>query len=372
MTSPNRSRGVKVALALVVAVAVGACGSSSSGSGSSGAQTLLNQTFEGQHTVKSGVLSFGLTLTPTGSSTVKGPISLSLSGPFQSRGAGQLPESELKLNVDALGRHGQLGIVSTGTNGYVTLKGVAYQLPAADYQKLVSSFASAGGQGGGLAKFGVKPLHWLTNPSVVGSDSVGGSPTTHVRAGVNVATLLSDLGSLLQKASATGAAGTAALSGTLSPATRQKIASEVKNPTVDIWTGSSDHTLRKLAINLNVPVSGQISSLAGGLSSLGIGMTLEYANLNQPQTVSAPANVQPFTGFATKLKGIIASIQGGLGAGVLGGQSGGQSGGSSVAPAPPSPSTATPGGVQKYSQCIQQAAGDVTKMQKCAKLLSGG
>jgi hypothetical protein len=372
MTSRNRWRGAKVALALVVAITVAACGSSTSSSGSSGAQTLLNQTFGGQHTVKSGVLSFNLTLSPSGSSTLNGPISLGLSGPFQSRGAGQLPESNLSVNLDALGHHGALGIVSTGTNGYITLKGVSYQLPAADYQKLASSFASAGsGQTSGLAKFGIKPLHWLTNPSVVGSDSVGGAPATHIRASVNVSTLLSDFSTLLQKASASGAAGTARIPTTLSAATRQKIAAEVKHPTVDIWTGSTDHTLRKLAINLNIPVTGQISTLAGGLSSLGIGMTLQYANLNQTQTIATPTNVQPFTRFATKLKSILASVQGSLGN--IGGLGAGSSNGATSGTATSSGSgTATPAGVQKYSSCIQKAAGDVTKMQKCAALLNGG
>ena len=155
---------------------------------------------------------------------------------------------------------------------------------------------------------------------------MAGTPTTHIRANVNVSTLLSDLSTLLQKASASGAAGTAAIPTTLSPATRQKIAAEVKHPTVDIWTGASDHTLRKLALNLNVPVSGQLSTLAGGLSSLGIGITLQYANLNQPQTVAAPTNVQPFAGFATKLKAILASVQSSLGAGLSGTGAGSTSG----------------------------------------------
>ena len=102
-------------------------------------------------------------------------------------------------------------------------------------------------------------------------------------------------------------------------ATRQKIAAEIRNPTVDIWTGASDRTLRKLSINLNVPVSGTISSLLGGLSSAQVAMTLEYANLNQPQTVATPTNVRPFSQFTAQLRGIIGSIQGSLGAGGLGG-----------------------------------------------------
>jgi hypothetical protein len=349
-------------LAVLMSAVVAACGSSSSNS-SGDAQTLLKQTFSGSHTVRSGILSFGLTVTPSGSSTIKGPISLSLSGPFQSRGSGRLPESNLNISIDALGHHGQLGIVSTGTNGYITLDGAAYQLPAADYQKLASSFSSAGSGTGGLSKLGINPLHWLTNPSVVGNETVAGASTTHIKANINVASLLGDLSTFLQKAS--GAAGSTGIPSTISPSTRQKIAAAVKNPTVDVWTGTGDKTLRKLSINLNLPVSGQISTLLGGLSSAGIGLTLQYANLNQPQTVAAPSNVQPFSAFAPKLEGILRGIEGSLGAGALGstGSTGSSSSGSASG-------SAGSGGVNKYTQCIQKASNDVTKMQKCASLLS--
>src|SRR5579862_840711 len=88
-------RAAVLLLSLLTVGAVAACGSSSgSGSGSGGnAQSLLKQTFTGSHAVKSGVISFDLTITPSGSSALKGPISLALSGPFQSRGAGKLPAS---------------------------------------------------------------------------------------------------------------------------------------------------------------------------------------------------------------------------------------------------------------------------------------
>lgn len=366
LSKPGARRpAAAILLALLSAALLAACGSSS---GSSGAQTLLQQTFSGSHKVKSGLLSFGLTLTPTGSSTIKQPISLSLSGPFQSRGSGQLPESDFNVSIDALGHHGQLGVVSTGANGYITLDGAAYQLPAADFQRLASSFSGAGGAGtGGLSKLGIDPLHWLSSPSIVGNDTVAGASTTHIRANVNVDALLGDLNTFLGKASSSGATGTAGIPSGLSAATRQKIAGAVKNPTLDVWTGASDKTLRKLQVNLRVPVSGQISTLLGGLSSAGIGLTLQYANLNQPQTIAAPANVQPFSGFAAKLRGILQNVQGTLGGTGLGSTGSTGSGGSGSAGS----GAATPAGLQKYTKCIQQAAGDVTKMQKCASLLNG-
>jgi hypothetical protein len=373
-------RGIRIwrraAAATMLAMAVltlAACGSSSSGSGSGSAQSLLKQTFAAGHKVNSGVLTFGLSMNPTGSSTLKGPILLSLSGPFQSRGTGKLPESNFSVNVSALGHHGQLGVVSTGTSGYVTLQGASYQLPAADFQKLDSSFASAtpGSTGGGLSKLGIHPLHWLTNPTVVGQDTVAGASTTHIRAHVDVATLLGDFNTFLQKAASSAAATSSSIPTSIPPATRQKIASEIKNPSVDIWTGTSDKALRKLALNLNVPVSGQASTLLGGMTSAGVGFTLQYADLNKPQTISAPANVHPFTEFATKLQGIVQQVQGAFGAGGLGastGSSGSTSSGSGTTGA----SSVNPSNVQKYTKCIQQASGDVTKMQKCASLLNGG
>jgi hypothetical protein len=370
-TRIRRSTAAATVLAMA-ALTLAACGSSSSGSGSSSAQSLLKQTFAATHKVNSGVLTFGLSLNPTGSSTLKGPMSVSLSGPFQSRGAGKLPESNFTVNVSALGHHGQLGVVSTGTSGYVTLQGASYQLPAADFQKLDSSFASAtpGSSGGGLSKLGIHPLHWLTNPTVVGQDTVAGTATTHVRARVDVSMLLGDFNTVLQKAASSAAAASSSIPTSIPPATRQKIASEVKNPSVDIWTGTSDKALRKLAINLNVPVSGQASTLLGGLTSAGVGFTLQYANLNQPQTISAPGNVHPFTEFATKLRGVVQQIQGSFGAGL--GASTGSSGSSSSGSSTTGAGSVNPSNVQKYTNCIQQASGDVTKMQKCASLLNGG
>ncbi|HTU95068.1 MAG TPA: hypothetical protein VMF14_04445 [Solirubrobacteraceae bacterium] len=355
--------------AVVAALGLAACGSSSGGSGSSGnAQTLLKQTFASGKPVKSGVLDIAFTLTPSGSSTFTTPISFSISGPFQSRGTGKLPQSNFNVAISALGHKGQLGIVSTGTSGYVTLEGTAYQLPAADFQRLESGFSSVGssGQGGGgLSSLGINPQSWLTNASVVGSDTIDGTDTTHIRAGVDVAALLKDVNTLLGKASSS--TGTKVPS-SIPPATQQKIAAAIKNASVDVWTGKSDKILRKLSLNLHVPVSGQLSTEAGGLTSAGIGFTLQYSDVNQPQTVAAPTNVKPYSEFTTKLRSVLAGIEGTVGAGSLGstGSSGSGSGSSG--------STGSSGGtakVQKYSQCIQSAGQDVSKMQKCASILNG-
>ena len=352
------ARGLTVLLTAAVAAGLlSACGGGSS-SDPGNANALLRQTFTGQHSVKSGVLGLDLTLSAASSGQPTNPISLSLNGPFQSRGTGKLPESDFTIAFNGDGQHGQFGLVSTGSGGYVTLDGNAYQLPASDFTKLSSSFSSAGGQSGSantLSKLGIDPLHWLSDPKVVGTETVGGANTTHIRAGVDVAALLSDLNTMLAKVASTGAA-----TGTLSAAARQRIAGSVKNARVDIWTGTGDKTLRKLALNLDFPVSGSTAALLGGAQSAGLGLTFQYSDLNQPQTISAPANVEPFSGFETRLRGIFSALGSvGLGPSSTGGGSSSGSGSSA-------------GNFHKYDNCIRRAAGDVSRLQKCAPLLNGG
>jgi len=363
-----------VALALIAATALlAACGSSSSGD----ARSLLSQTFSGQHTVNSGQLQFSVSLTPSGSTSLTTPIAFSFGGPFQSRGQGKLPESNFNITLSGLGRSGSVGILSTGSAGYVTLKGTSYTLPAATFQKLESSFASLSASGGGsagksaLSKLGIHPLNWLTAPTIVGQESVAGAPVTHIRAGINVGTLLADVDTLLRRASTLGVSGAGSLTGGISAATRQRIASSVQGARVDVWTGKSDKTLRRLTLALSVPVTGQISTLLGGLKSAAISLQMQYANLNQPQQISAPTNVRPYTEFQAKLQSFLSTLQGATSGGLTG------TTGSSGATGTTGGATGTTGGagtasnVQAYSACLQSAGTDVTKMQSCASLLSG-
>ena len=361
-------------MVVLASLAVAACGSASSGSANP--NTLLSQTFTGTHKVSSGDLNLTLTIDPSGSSVLNGPITLSFGGPFQTRGASKLPESNFTVSATALGQNVALGIISTGTAGYVTFQGASYQMPQATFQKLESSFAQltatpgAGSGSGTLGKLGIQPLHWLTHPTVVGTENVGGVQTTHIHAGVNVNALLTDLNTVLEKASSLGVSGASSLKSGIPAADRTKIASEVKNPSVDIWTGTSDKTIRRLTLTLTLPVTGKTSSELGGLTSADIGLTMQYSDLNQPQTIKAPTTVRPFSEFQSKLSAFVQELRGAA-AGALGGSTGSSSGSSSGSSGGTT-STGPSANVARYSQCIQSAGGDVAKMQKCASLLGSG
>jgi hypothetical protein len=382
----DRIRGLRAALAcLVVALiplTLAACGSSGSSGSSGNAAALLSQTFSGAHAVNSGNLTFSLTVTPSGSKTLTGPITLSFGGPFQSLGKGKLPKSNFTVSASALGKSVSLGILSTGTAGYVSLQGTSYQLPTATFQKLESSFASFASTGSGgsssnaLTKLGIKPLHWLTSPRVVGNESVAGASTTHITAGLNVPSLLDDVNTLLSKAGSLGLSSTGSLPTSISAATRSKIAAAVRNPTIDVWTGTSDKTLRRVTLRLTLPVSGQASSLLGGMTAASLALTIQYASLNQPQTITAPTSTAPYSQFTAKLQQFVQTLQSTVAAEATG-LGGGTTTTPSTGTAPATGTgtgTGTGGGsttLDPYTQCIQSASTPL-KAQKCAKLLNGG
>jgi hypothetical protein len=290
--------------ALLCSLAIAGCGG-----GSGDAARLVRETFTSQHKISSGVLAVQLTIDPAGSTTPHGPITLSFGGPFQSLGPGRLPRSDFTLGVAGSGFRGSLAILSTGTAGYVTVKGISYELPQASFRRLESSFAAAAAPSGrGIFSHLAAAL---TNPTVIGEETVAGARTTHIRAGVNVPAVLADVSGILRQASSIGVSGTGGLAGGLSPATQRRIASEIRNPTFDLWTGIRDKTLRRLQIGVTLAVSGQVGQLLGSRSA-DLGLSIQYSSLNRPQTVAAPATVRPFREFAATLRGLAQTLQGAL------------------------------------------------------------
>jgi hypothetical protein len=286
---------------------------------------------------------------------------LSLVGPFENLGPGKLPASSFTIGLGAMGTNAALTIISTGVSGYVTFEGQSYRLPQKTFQQLASSFGQLGsvsgtGGSGVLARLGIQPQHWLINPQIVGDEGVEGVDTTHIRAGINVAALLADLSRFLTRAASSGVAGASSFPSGISAATRRRIAAEVKNATFNVWTGVTDKTLRRLELDLTVPISGQLSALLGRAAAIEV--TIEYANLNRPQTITAPTKLVPYSQFQDKLRVLIQDFEGGLLSGG-GGNSGLASGGS---PGPNYPS---------YTNCINAAGGNLRKMQRCAPLLNG-
>lgn len=358
-------RAIAPLLALVTGLGLAACGSSGSSgqAASSNPSTLLRQTFAATHQVKSGVLDFSLVVDPHGSSELTTPLSLLLSGPFQNRGHGKTPESSFSIAFDGLGKKGSLGVTTTASGAYVALGGASYALPSADFKKLQSTLGerASTNTAPGLSSLGIDPERWVSHPQIVGTATVDGVLTEHLHADVDVKSFVESLNKVLAKDSSTlRAAGK--VPSHITAAEAAKIAGMIHNPSIDVWSAKRDSTLRRLQIGAVVPVHGSLSSELGGLTSASFRLTVNYADLDRPQTISTPTDVHSYAALETKLRSIGEALSGVTGLGSTSSSSTGSNSGTSGSPA----------SVTKYAKCINGANGDVAKMQRCAKLLSGG
>ena len=119
---------------------------------------------------------------------------------------------------------------------------------------------------GALSTLGIHPLDWLQNPTIVGTETVGGTDTTHIRASVNVAALLTDLNTLLsQGVQLGGSAATAAAERDLAGDPRRRSRARSRTRAFDVWTGNSDKTVRTAHGRADAAGHRQTSTLLGGL-----------------------------------------------------------------------------------------------------------
>src|SRR4051794_33734604 len=126
-------------LALFAALVFGiaACGSDGGGSDEN-AEKVINETFSGKKDVKSGKLDLSATakLEGTGAAAqLDEPVSLKLSGPFESRGNDALPEVDLNLEVSGGGQTFTAGALTTGEEAFISYQGTDYKVPDNQFQR---------------------------------------------------------------------------------------------------------------------------------------------------------------------------------------------------------------------------------------------
>ena len=185
---------------------------------------------------------------------------------------------------------------------------------------------------------------------MLGDTTVDGTPTTEIQARVDVPALAGELGSLLAKEAANPALRSSGLPAKLTAAQRRQLVSELDNPTVQLFIGSADHTLRRAALDLNLKLPAKTASELPGISSLGVAVTVDYAQMNRPQTITAPAQVKPYSQLGQQLSGLEQTLEG---------SAAGTTGSAAATPTAPSTAPAAPpqgGTASTTNVCRSQAA----------------
>jgi len=297
--------------ALVLAGLLSACGSSSPS-----AQSLVNDTFSSHSSIESGQVDLSLGVSAAGSKSSTKPLSVRLSGPFQNAAAGRLPRFSLQASLTAAGHTLQAGATSTGSGLFVELAGTWFAAPESTLHALQQGYeqatkkASSAKVRSAFASLGIEPAHWLSNPVNAGTATVGGVATYHLTADLNTAGFLADVSKLSQSGGALGLSSSVPGASSLSPTVVSELAKSVKSAHVDIYTGKSDHLLRRLDLIASVTGTPQTQSLLGGLSSATVTLQLRFTDLNKPQTIAAPANPKPFSELLPALQQLLGALPG--------------------------------------------------------------
>ena len=283
-------------LALALALALAGCGGDDDGGGggegSKDAQALLERAFSKQ--VDSAVLKLDLKADLEGLDQLKGPVSLTVSGPFQSKGAKQLPILDWDLKARFAGQNIDAGMVVTDDNAYVEFRGQAYEVGEQLFSQLKSSFAQQQKQSGGqqsLKQFGIDPTGWLDDPKVEDGEDIGGDSTRKISGEVDAKQLVKDVLGALR-----------------SPALRRQLESQgqtvpdVKEEDVDKVTDAIEELRFEVNVDENdiarrlfaeakfdVPDGADAGDLKGG--TISFGFVLEEVGV-EPKIV-APENPQP-------------------------------------------------------------------------------
>ena len=348
-------------LLLLGALALGlvACGGGDDDAGAeassgTGVDELLTQTFSGDKEIRSGNLDLKLNIEAQGGEAAnEGPVTATLSGPFQSQEGGALPEFSLDAALEGAGQSIKAGATSTGDKGFVSFQGTDYVLDDQVFRQFKAGYEEAQQQSRqeqeqSLASLGMDPRKWLTDPKNAGEAKVGDADTIKITGGVDVSKLLDDVDVALQKASSLGGAAAAGqVPQKLTEQQRRQVLEAVKDPKVEIYTGKDDQTLRRMVVNLGIAADGSTGTVAFDVS---------ITDLNEDQDVAEPQDAKPFSELMSQLggPGLVPGAGGGSSAG---GASADGAGGSAE-------------DLEKYSDCLTEAGSDVEKARACADLLS--
>jgi hypothetical protein len=259
---PNTLPCVAVAL---LAGSLAACGGSSSPS----TRALLSQTFASSKPIESGRIDLTFALSAAAANGVpapRGSFSLHLTGPFQSAGVGRFPHFVLALTVVDSGQTVNVGATSTAARLYLELGGVPFLAPDSTVRALEQGYAQATAQRSAsnassangsqtFATLGVDPGLWLTHPTVAGSAKIAGEDTVHIAAGLDLRCFLADARKLSSAGGALGVGGAGGPGGLISGERLTALSASVRAGRVDVYTGTRDHLLRRLALRAEVSPS---------------------------------------------------------------------------------------------------------------------
>ncbi|MFI5028790.1 MAG: hypothetical protein ACHQCF_07415 [Solirubrobacterales bacterium] len=368
----TRLRTILIFAALAgLATVFAACGSSGgSGSEEDPKAVLKDATFEG---IESANLDLSLGIKVSGKQG--GNIEVKVSGPFQSRGKGQLPE--FNMNAEASGTvngkeiNFEGGLALVPNKAFVSYEGEDYEVDPTTFSFIESAINQANSKGETptetsaacqKAAAGLKVGDFVENLTNEGSADVGGTETTKVSGDLNVAGAIDQILKLSENPACSSSLENA---GPLPLAQLSEAKSEVekalKSAHVAVYVGE-DHIVRRVTAEFSIEPEGSEEKVEMNLD-------LAFNEVNEEQEITTPSSAQPLNGLFQKLGinpiELLQGVQSGNGfnlEGLLNQAIGGAGGGAGIK---------LPGGASNPSK-VQKCAKEATSASDFSKCVAEG
>jgi len=384
--SRKRTFVLLAALAALAAL-LSACGGGGGGSSDDPQQVIENATFEG---VESGTVDLTMNIKAEGEHG--GNMKVDLTGPFQSTGKGSLPELGLALKangeVDGEKVDFEGGLTVLGDRAYLGFDGKNYEVDPTTFGFIKSSFEEAGQEGEKestgaertacqKAATSMNLEEFVDNLENEGGEEVDGVKTTKLSGDLDPKGAVDAIIRLAETPACSSqleAAGPAPLDELKS--LEGEITGAVKKAHADIYVGEDDHIVRKVTADLTVEPKG-----SGEKSEIEFDFTL--GEVNEQQTIKAPANAEPLEKLFGKLGvnplELLGMLQGGEGddiggliegiTGAVTGEEANQAeGGSSTDEKLEELELPTTGQSKEFTECLSEAK-SASDVQECATLM---
>lgn len=289
-------------------IVLAACGGGSDKSGESAQSVLEEATLQG---IESGNIDLSLGVKAQGPEG--GHLNLSLSGPFQGEGKASLPQLDMtakaKGNFNGKDVDFDGGLVLLPNTAFVNYEGVEYEVDPTTYSFIESTLAQAQRESGaetgadGVAacqeEFGtLKVADFLEDGKNEGSADVDGTSTTKVSGDLDVSGAIDSVLEVVESGACRAqlaAAGPLPSKSEVDKA-KSEVSRAVKSAHVDVYVGD-DNIVRRISAELQLePQNG-----GSGPERVEIELDLKLTEVNEEQSISAPANAKPLSRLFIKL-----------------------------------------------------------------------
>ena len=312
MTTRSRLFTLLAIIAVLSLALLTGCGGDDGDSGSSeDAKALLEKAFQKQ--VDSGDLRVDLRAELDGLAQVKGPVALTLGGPYRSNGTKEIPELDWDISAEFMGQDFKAGLIVAPDNAYVEYGGESYEVGSDVFAQFKKQFEEQQeDQPQSLKALGADPASWLEDATLEDGEAIGGDSTRLISGSVSVEKMVRDIFDLLRspavRSQLENQGQTVPDVPKLSDEDIDRVKEAVDDLKLEANVDESD-ALRRLQVEVDfsVPEGEDAGQLEGGTISF------EYVleEVGTDPAIEAPSNPKPLNELMQQFGGL-----GGLGGGV--------------------------------------------------------